>query len=244
MGDYQTLIRTLRVRTLVIMAIITVILGFTLVLNLGTEFVSTNSDAVIGLGVLYTVAISAFIIIYRQNNPHPPQQLQLQPPPPPDYRNLKIFAKSIPPVLALGFFVAIDDPLKAIKNTSVPAICLCCYIHILVILATLRRRDDYGITDGCIAASYGLLYTNTDSFWIRFTLILPVILLIGLRNLQFDIPVEQPHILQHLNHQLVQQLDEALMQRNLATQQLNNLRHRMNQASKRPSHHGRRSSVV
>lgn len=157
LGKYQTAVATLRVRYLVAGAIITATMGVTLLLNLGTDFVTTNFNFIALLGAFYTVAVSVFIIMHRQSHPSPPPppQPHQSPPPPPEFPNLKIFCKGVYPSLALAFFICIDDPLKSIETLSVPGICLCCYLHILVILAALRRRDDYRAVRLVAAAGSG-----------------------------------------------------------------------------------------
>ncbi|KAG7572854.1 hypothetical protein ISN44_As09g012030 [Arabidopsis suecica] len=190
---YGAFVARLDARSLVTLAIVTASLGLKFLMNLQMASVKDNSQIILIVATVYLIGISLFIWRFRRremlNQPPQPQT-------PSQIPNILVFLKSGYPVTALAFFTALDDPLKSIQSLYVPGICLCCYFHILVILAVLRRKEDYGISDGCLGAAYALLFSMTDSNLVRLVLIIPTIVLSGLRNLQFNA------IQAHLNLQL------------------------------------------
>lgn len=182
-NGYGRFVNELRGGSLQFLAIVTVVSGISL---FSSSKITSEADdtiyVVYVIGLLYLAVISWYIQYKRTAVPIPPA--------PVEFPNLRRFILSVNYVACLAFFFTYDEPIKSLRNEYIPWICISAYVHILVVLAIFRLRDDYGFSDGFLAAAYTLLFPmcSTNSFKIYLTLC--TFFLFGIRNLQLRTPIE------------------------------------------------------
>lgn len=186
-GNYGVLVNQLGGRSLELLAVATVGTGLYLFSASKVTASLETIYMVYGIALLYLAWISWYIRYKRNANPTPPAPIE--------FVNLHTFFRSIKTVGALIFFFACDEPIKSVRHVYIAMICICAFIHILVILAIFRRRDDYGVSDGLLAAAFALLFPLCDTIWRQIYLGLGTVFFVGLRNLQLQSPTLNPQTL-------------------------------------------------
>lgn len=173
MSDLQAL-------TLYFLAVFTA--GSALIFPYFIEHVSITqyfSEAIVYATGIYLILLAVYIRrFWGANAPQPPAPVA-------PFPHVEAFSRSAFQVAAMILFFLCDEPLKSITSASVPAICIVSYLHLLILLAILRVKNDYGVSDGLLAASFALLYPLATTWTAKVALFIGAVILSGLKNLQF-----------------------------------------------------------
>ncbi|CAA7027716.1 unnamed protein product [Microthlaspi erraticum] len=101
------------------------------------------------------------------------------------FTHIEAFPRSSFQVGAMIFFFLCDEPLKSITSAYIPTICIASYVHLLILLAILRLKNNFGVCDRLLAASFALLYPLATTWLAKLALFIGGVIFTGLKNLQF-----------------------------------------------------------